>query len=214
MKLHTFALGLTAVCLLAACQDQAKPAQPTASQTAASAASTATSATASVAEAATASASTMPADIEKLLINSPYFDFQVAANRTIVIAGIKEASPNLTAEQQACLLSPEGNPNYLAVLEPFVQSVLSKEEIAQADAFFGSDAGRAFTESALRQAGMENLPPPTPVSSEQKQQINEAVKQPFVVKMQEANAKMSEAESDAFMQKIITAEIQRCGLKS
>ncbi|MDO4427869.1 MAG: hypothetical protein Q4B88_07040, partial [Moraxella sp.] len=90
----------------------------------------------------------MPAEIDKLIIQSPYMDFMVNANRASVVKDIKSEF-QLSPEQNACLLSLEGNPNYLETLEPYVKGILSDDDIKEADEFFASDAGRKFAQMML-----------------------------------------------------------------
>ena len=151
----------------------------------------------------------MPADIEKLIIQSPYMDFQVNANRALVVADIKSEF-QLTPEQNACLLSLEGNPNYLATLEPYFKGILSDDEIKEADEFFASDAGRKFSEMMLKQMGAENLPPFVEPTDSEKAEIAKALLKPFFAKVKAKTDAMSEEEAMNFMLPMVQKEMERC----
>lgn len=151
----------------------------------------------------------MPADIEKLIIQSPYMEFSVQSNRVFVVNHIKSES-QLTPEQNACLLSLEGNPNYLEILEPYVKGILSDDDIKEADEFFASDAGRKFAEMMLKQMGAENLPPFVEPTDSEKAEIAKALLKPFFVKMKAKTDAMSEQEALDFMMSIVDKEKARC----
>ncbi|MCG7656172.1 hypothetical protein [Wielerella bovis] len=151
----------------------------------------------------------MPADIEKLLIKSPYMDFQVNASRVAVIAAIKSEF-QVSPEQNACLLGLESNPSYLSVLEPYFKGILSESEIQEADAFFASDAGRKFNEMMLKQIGAENLPPFVEPSADEKKEIAAALLKPFFIKVKAKTDAMSEQEAMEFTAPIIKKEVERC----
>lgn len=149
------------------------------------------------------------ADIEKLLIKSPYMDFQVNAHRAVIVADIKsefEVSP----EQNACLYSLEGNPSYLETLEPYFKGILSDDEIKEADEFFASDAGRKFGEIMLKQIGAENLPPFIAPTAEEKTQIAKAMSKPFFVKVKAKTDAMSEDDMVEFLVPMLQKEVIRC----
>lgn len=151
----------------------------------------------------------MPAEIDKLIIQSPYMDFMVNANRASVVKDIKSEF-QLSPEQNACLLSLEGNPNYLEVLEPYVKGVLSEDEIKDADEFYASDAGRKFAEMMLKQMGAENLPPFVEPTDSEKAEIAKALLKPFSVKMKAKTDAMSEEEAINFMVPMVQKETERC----
>ncbi|OOS07845.1 hypothetical protein SAMN02745664_10110 [Moraxella cuniculi DSM 21768] len=151
----------------------------------------------------------MPAEIDKLIIQSPYMEFSVQSNRTFVVNHIKSES-QLTPEQNACLLSLEGNPNYLEILEPYVKGILSDDEIKEADEFFASDAGRKFAEMMLNQMGAENLPPFVEPTDSEKAEIAKAMLKPFFVKMQAKQDAMSEQEALDFIALMVNKEKARC----
>lgn len=157
----------------------------------------------------TTDAGAMPAEIDKLIIQSPYMDFQVNANRALVVADIKSEF-QLTPEQNACLLSLEGNPNYLATLEPYFKGILSDDEIKEADEFFASDAGRKFSEMMLKQMGAENLPPFIEPTDSEKAEIAKALLKPFFVKVKAKTDTMSEEEAINFMVPMVQKEMERC----
>lgn len=158
---------------------------------------------------AASTAQAMPNDIEKLLIKSPYMDFQVNANRAMIVGMIK-AEKQLSPEQNACLLSLEGNPNYLAVLEPYFKGILSADEIQEADAFFASDAGRKFAEMLLKQAGAEHLPPFVEPTAAEKAEITKALLKPFIVKVKAKTDAMSEQDAIEFTKPLQQSEMNRC----
>ncbi|STZ55687.1 Uncharacterised protein [Moraxella lacunata] len=151
----------------------------------------------------------IPAGIEKLIIQSPYMEFSVQSNRVFVVNHIKSES-QLTPEQNACLLSLEGNPNYLEILEPYVKGILSDDDIKEADEFFASDAGRKFAEMMLKQMGAENLPPFVEPTDSEKAEIAKALLKPFFVKMKAKTDAMSEQEALDFMMSIVDKEKARC----
>ncbi|WFF39007.1 hypothetical protein LU290_01895 [Moraxella nasibovis] len=151
----------------------------------------------------------MPAEIDKLIIQSPYMDFQVNANRALVVTDIKSEF-QLTPEQNACLLSLGGNPTYLATLEPYFKGILSDDEIKEADEFFASDAGRKFSEMMLNQMGVENLPPFVEPTDSEKAEITKALLKPFFVKMKAKTDAMSEQEALDFMMSIVDKEKAHC----
>lgn len=151
----------------------------------------------------------MPAEIDKLIIQSPYMEFSVQSNRVFVVNHIKSES-QLTPEQNACLLSLEGNPNYLEILEPYVKGILSDDEIKEADEFFASDAGRKLSDVILHQLGAENLPPLSEPTAEEKTQIATAMLKPFFVKMQAKQDAMSEQEALDFIALMVNKEKARC----
>lgn len=149
------------------------------------------------------------ADLEKLIIKSPYMDFQVNANRAMIVAGIKSEF-QVTPEQNACLLSLEGNPSYLETLEPYFKGILSDQEIKEADEFFASDAGRKFGEIMLKQMGAENLPPFITPTADEKAQIAKAMSKPFFVKVKAKTDAMSEEEAINFAVPMMQKEVNRC----
>lgn len=157
----------------------------------------------------TTDAGAMPADVDKLIIKSPYMDFQVNANRAMVVADIKSEF-QLSPEQNACLLSLEGNPNYLLVLEPYFKGILNDDEIKEADEFFASDAGRKFSEMMLNQMGAENLPPFIEPTDSEKAEIAKALLKPFFVKVKAKTDAMSEEEAVNFMIPMVQKEMERC----
>lgn len=146
---------------------------------------------------------------DKLTIKSPYMDFQVTANRAMVVADIGTQF-QLTPEQSACLQSSEGNANYLESLEPFFKGVLNADEIKEADEFFGSDAGRKFSDMMLGQMGVENLPPFVEPTDDEKMQITKAMLKPFFVKVKTKTDAMSEEEAVNFMMPMMQKEMARC----
>lgn len=157
----------------------------------------------------TTDAGAMPADIEKLIIQSPYMEFSVQSNRVFVVNHIKSES-QLTLEQNACLLSLEGNPNYLAILEPYVKGILTDNDIKEADEFFASDAGRKLSDMILNQMGAENLPPFVEPTDSEKAEIAKALLKPFFVKMKAKMDAMSEEEAMNFMLPMVQKEMERC----
>lgn len=157
----------------------------------------------------TTDAGAMPADVDKLIIKSPYMDFQVNANRAIVVADIKSEF-QLSPEQNACLLSLEGNPTYPEILEPYFKGILSDDEIKEADEFFASDAGRKFSEMMLKQMGAENLPPFIEPTNSEKAEIAKALLKPFFVKVKAKTDAMSEEEAVNFMIPMVQKEMERC----
>lgn len=148
-------------------------------------------------------------DVEKQLIKSPYMDFQVSANRAMLVADLK-AEHKLTPEQQACLLSLEGNTSYLAVLEPYFKGILNDDEIKEADTFFATDAGRKFTEIMLRQMGAENLPPFVEPTEQEKAEIAQALLKPFFVKVKAKTDAMTDEQVAEFASPIYKKEMARC----
>lgn len=156
-----------------------------------------------------ASAPTTANDIEKLMIQSPYMDFVVNSNRAVIIKDIKSEF-QVTPEQNACLHSLEGNPNYLATLEPYVKGILNDAEIKEADAFFATDAGRKFSEMMLKQMGAENLPPFIEPTAEEKAEIAKAFLKAFFVKMKAKQDAMSEQEAIDFVMTMMKKEMERC----
>lgn len=206
MKQLSF-LTLGVLLCLTACNQ--KPAEtPTANPTQAQV-STETTTPANTAQTPTDPA--MPADIEKLIIQSPYMDFVVNSNRAIVISEIKSEF-ELTPEQTACLQGLESNTTYLETLDPFVKSVLNEEEIKEADEFFASDAGRKFGEMMLKQFGATNLPPSTEPTASEKAEIAKALLKPFFVKIKAKNDAMSEQEALDFTLPMMKKEMARCGI--
>lgn len=157
----------------------------------------------------TTDAGAMPADVDKLIIQSPYMEFSVQSNRAFVINHIKSET-QLSPEQNACLLSLEGNRNYLAILEPYVKGILTDNDIKEADEFFASDAGRKFAEMMLKQMGAENLPPFVEPTDSEKAEIAKALLKPFFVKMKAKTDAMSEQEALDFMMSIVDKEKARC----
>lgn len=151
----------------------------------------------------------MPAEIDKLIIKSPYMEFSVQSNRAFVINHIKSET-QLSPEQNACLLSLEGNPNYLAILEPYVKGILTDNDIKEADEFFASDAGRKFGEMMLNQLGAENLPPFIEPTDSEKAEIAKAMLTPSFVKMRAKTDAMSEEEAINFMLPMVQKEMERC----
>lgn len=160
-------------------------------------------------EQSSAGATAMPGDIDKLIIKSPYMDFVVNSNRAVLVKDIKSEF-QLTPEQHACLLSLEGNPSYLTTLEPYVNGILSGDDIKEADEFFASDAGRKLGEAMLQQLGAENLPPLTEPTAEEKAEIAKAMLKPFFVKMKAKQDAMSEEEAVNFMVPMVQKEMERC----
>ena len=157
----------------------------------------------------TTDAGAMPTDIDKLIIKSPYMDFQVNANRALVVADIKSEF-QLSPEQNACLLSLEGNPTYLEILEPYFKGILSDDEIKEADEFFASDAGRKFSEMMLKQMGAENLPPFVEPTNSEKAEIAKALLKPFFVKVKAKTDALSEEKALNFMVPMVQKEMERC----
>lgn len=157
----------------------------------------------------TTDAGAMPADVDKLIIQSPYMEFSVQSNRAFVINHIKSET-QLSPEQNACLLSLEGNRNYLAILEPYVKGILTDNDIKEADEFFASDTGRKFAEMMLKQMGAENLPPFVEPTDSEKAEIAKALLKPFFVKMKAKTDAMSEQEALDFMMSIVDKEKARC----
>lgn len=152
---------------------------------------------------------TSTSEADKLTVKSPYMDFQVTANRAMVVADIGTQF-QLTPEQSACLQSPEGNASYLESLEPFFKSVLSEAEIKEADEFFGSDAGRKFGDMMLGQMGVENPAPFVEPTDDEKMQITKAMLKPFFVKVKTKTDAMSEEEAVNFMMPMMQKEMARC----
>lgn len=157
----------------------------------------------------TTDAGAMPADVDKLIIKSPYMEFSVQSNRVFVVNHIKSET-QLSPEQNACLLSLEGNPNYLAILEPYVKGILTDNDIKEADEFFTSDAGRKFAEMMLKQMGAENLPPFVELTDSEKAEIAKALLKPFFVKVKAKTDAMSEEEAMNFMLPMVQKEMERC----
>lgn len=149
------------------------------------------------------------AEIDKLIIKSPYMDFVVNTNRAVIIKDIKSEF-QVTPEQNVCLHSLEGNPNYLATLEPYVKGILNDAEIKEADAFFATDAGRKFSEMMLKQIGAENLPPFIEPTAEEKAEIAKAFLKAFFVKMKAKQDAMSEQEAIDFVMTMMKKEMERC----
>lgn len=154
-----------------------------------------------------------PTDIEKLLIKSPYMNFQVNVNRTMIVNSLK-AEYELSEEQNVCLSSIEGNPNYMEVLEPYFKGILTEEEIKEADDFFSTGAGQKFTEILLRQAGAENLPPFIEPTTEEKSEIAKAITKPFFVKVKAKSDAMSEQDAINFALPLYEKETARCKISS
>lgn len=101
------------------------------------------------------------------------------SNRVVIVKDIKSEF-QVTLEQNACLHSLEGNPNYLATLEPYVKGILNDADIKEADAFFATDAGRKFSEMMLKQMGAENLPPFVEPTAEEKRKLPKHYRKHFL----------------------------------
>lgn len=135
------------------------------------------------------------------------------SNRVVIVKDIKSEF-QVTPEQNACLHSLEGNPNYLATLEPYVKGILNDAEIKEADAFFATDAGRKFSEMMLKQMGAENLPPFIEPTAEEKAEITKALLKAFVLKMKAKQDAMSEQEAIDFISVMMKKEMERCKISN
>lgn len=147
-------------------------------------------------------------------VGSPFLDFQMNTTRFLVIGTIREDYPSLTPEQQACLDSTEGNVSYLSVLEPHFKSILTADELKEADAFFASEKGQQFTAIMLRT--LNNLTDPNTVTmptDEEKTLIMEASSQPFFAKVETHTSQMSDEEALAYLYSISDKEIERCQIQ-
>lgn len=198
MRFVVSALSVAAVLVLSACGD--KPSNTTATDTPAPETPVTNTAPADPA---------MPADINNMIIQSPYMDFVVKTNRAAIISHIK-SDTQLTPEQAACLQSVEGNTTYLAILDPYVKEVLSADDIKEADEFFGTEAGRKFGEMALNELGAENMPPFIEPNDSEKAEIANAMLKPFFVKMKAKNDAASMQEAIDFMMTMVKKEKERC----
>lgn len=208
MKMRSFALCLLAIIGLSACGD--KSADPTATPTPlADTAPTPQNSAATTPSADTAFSNPVPTESDALLIKSPFMDFMVSTHRALVKARIR-SELELTPEQEACLMGPAGNPNYIQILDPYVKDVLSDEEIQQADVFFATDAGRKFSEIILMATDAKNLSSFVEPTDSEKAEITKAMLQPFFTKMQAKSEAMSEEEVMAILQSLMQKELARC----
>lgn len=154
---------------------------------------------------------TSTANIPKL---SPAMQFWVETNQGLINKMINESYPNLTEQQKLCLKSVEGWNNYVSILKPYTEKVLTPAEIAEADKFYGSTTGMMFTTAMKQQLGiMDPNMPPMPLDAAQKKEITEALKKPFMAKMQAATDKMSQEEGLAFAKSMADLEIKRCNIQ-
>lgn len=158
---------------------------------------------------AASAAASLPARIDNMVVKSPFMDFQVNANRALIIKDIKSQF-QLTPEQNACLHSLEGNATYLEVLQPYFQGILSADEIKEADAFFATDAGGKFADMMLRQMGAENLPPAVEPTAAEKAEIAQALVKPFFAKVKAKTDAMNEKEALDFAVPMVKKELARC----
>lgn len=219
---NALAIALTSSLMLTACN---KPADNAATTTA-SAPVTATAASASTASTPTAvpvaasaasstvttttttttttSASTTSATSTNL---SPTMAYWVAGNRGGIGQMLGQKFPNMTAEQKACLKSSDGDATYTKELQPILDKTFTPEELAQADAYFGSAEGKKLV--AMMQAQLEGTTPPQMTAEEQKA-IMEAMKKPFMIKMQQQTASQDPKAMMAMMMKIADSEQARC----
>ncbi|MDO4427465.1 MAG: hypothetical protein Q4B88_04980 [Moraxella sp.] len=145
-----------------------------------------------------------------------YQQYLLASYQLIVISEIDRAyeakhGKPVASEAVNCLLETAGHANYLAVLEPHAKKVLSAEELTQAEAFFSSSAGQKFSQTLLSQMGA-GLPATEPLTAEEQAVIAESIEAPFLVKMEEALANMSEEESSEFLIDMMAPEMTRCQL--
>lgn len=145
-----------------------------------------------------------------------YQQYLLASYQLIVISEIDRAyeakhGKSVASDAVNCLLDTAGHANYLAVLEPHAKKVLSAEELEQAGAFFSSSAGQKFGQTLLSHMGAQ-LPDTEPVTPEEQDIIAKAIDAPFLVKMEESLANMSEEESNEFLIDIMAPEMTRCQL--
>lgn len=137
-----------------------------------------------------------------------FMDFHIQVNRAMIVSGLQDELV-LTDEQKACLLSAESHQSYAQVLQPYFASILSAEEIRQADAFFASEAGRKFAQILLdNDDGLQNMS----ITDSQRNQIFLAVSKPFFTKVKASKEAMSRDEIVGFMLPMVQKEIIRCKL--
>lgn len=143
-----------------------------------------------------------------------YLDYQLNVTRTLVTLTLGE-DYELTAEQQSCLQSKDGDTNYLSVLEPYFQGILSEEDFKEADAFFASETGQKF--KTLIDAQLDNALKgdiTTELTDEEKAVMKEAGEKPFFTKVDAHASKMSQEEALAFLDGMSAKEIERCGISA
>lgn len=161
-----------------------------------------------------------PAESTKTEVATPtissnsYLDYQVNVTRTLVAITLNE-DYELTAEQQSCLQSKDGDINYLSVLEPYFKGILSEEDFKEADAFFASDSGQKF--KALIDAQLDNAfkdELPADLTDEEKAVMKEASEKPFFTKVDAHASKMSQEEALSFLDGMSAKEVERCGISA
>lgn len=208
--ISTFLALAVSASFLTACNktDTPKTEAPTKAENASASVSVANASTAK-----TVNTDGMPASVANMIIQSPYMDFQVTANRAMTISAIEQTYPNLTDVQKACLSSIEGNANYLSVLEPYFKGILSDDEIKQADEFLVTSAGDKFKEMMYQAMGVPNRPPFIEPDGKEKVEITKAMMMPFVAKVKAKTDVMSDEEATAFLQKLAEKELIRCNIR-
>lgn len=143
---------------------------------------------------------------------SPYMDFQVTANRAGIMAIMQQNHPNLTEVQKTCLTSTDGNANYVSILEPHFKSILTDDEIKQADEFLVTSAGEKFKAMMYNAIGVPNTPAFVEPVGKEKEELMAAMLMPFVVKVKTNTDNMSEEEALAFIGQIVDKEKVRCNI--
>lgn len=142
-----------------------------------------------------------------------YLDYQTNVTRTLVAITLGE-DYELTAEQQSCLQSKDGNANYLSVLEPYFKGILSEEDFKEADAFFASETGQKFTALINTQLDKTLNGEAPELTDEDKAIMKEVGEKPFFTKVDAHASNMSEEEALAFLDSMSTKEIERCGISA
>lgn len=145
---------------------------------------------------------------------SPSMQFWVETNQGLINKMLEKDHPNMTEKQKLCLKSVEGWSNYESILKPYTQKILTPQDIAEADKFYGSTTGMQFATQLKKQIVINNPNmPDMPLSAEQKKEIAAAMKQPFMAKMQKATNDMSEADAMKFAQSMADLELKRCNIQ-
>lgn len=202
MKIRYFSMLLLALFALGGCMASRPPAQP-------QNISIARQATSIKIQHAVNVAGENAQNMQMMAGDGSFMDFHIQVNRAMIVSGLQDELV-LTDEQKACLLSAESHQSYAQVLQPYFASILSAEEIRQADAFFASEAGRKFAQILLGNDhdGLQNMS----ITDSQRNQIFLAVSKPFFTKVKANKEAMSSDEAVSFMLPMVQQEIIRCQL--
>lgn len=138
----------------------------------------------------------------------PAMQFWVQSHQVMVVGSLASQHA-LSDDELACLTGAGGEADYLALVHPYMTALLSEAEIAEADAFYGSSAGRKFTQALLGSLAKSDIAPPA-MSEYEKTQVMDALAKPFIKKLEQAQDAMSDEELDAFLAGVAASEKARC----